>query len=559
MSKKIIFDQNRYQLYFLAVVAIALFLRLWHLDRLPCGLFPDQASNGLEALRGVLPFYDLYSLREGLFNSMLSIWLRLTGFGRWQLLALSSLIGWVTVPVVMVVVRRFHGEAVSLFAGLLLATSPWHLALSRSGFRVVLIPLLVTLLYWSVSEWLAKPASLVRSIALGLLFGLGFYTYLAYRAVLMIIAGVAGYCLIFQRSVLFQKKPRFLILSLVVLATLTPLVVYAGIYPEKYSGRSQEVSVLANNPPHQAMQKIGTNFWLSIKGFFLEGDPSWISNFAKEPFVQPGFSVFLGVGLLILFLSLSRIWPGKRFSALVTRRQAALYFLSFLIFTLPSIFTDWGQQPHGLRLAAEIPLVFLITALGLIWLINFLSLKRFIPVIFLISAIRLGGYAVGQLDRAEQDRFYAAAYRCDLADIAEFLKNDGGVRSKVSSGLKVYVVGSLFDRYSLDFALLGDPVFSPWRRVWELVKTNRPVLSRLGHFDQGNVERIALNRQEIVILPIHADNFFGYEARQSQPKPGRSLQILTDKYPNLTLIKKSDSPKSWYYPESVSFWVYELR
>lgn len=552
------FQPERFKLYFLAITILAFFLRFWRIGDLPCGLFPDQATNALEALKGPLPFYDLYSLREGLFISLLSVWLRVFGFGQWQVIALSALIGSLTIPAAMAAIRQVHGNRVSLFGGLLLATSPWHIAISRSGFRVVLLPLFISLLSWAVVWWFKKP-KVLRSLILGTLFALGFYTYSAYQAVFLLMVGALIYCWINQRSLFSQISARLVIPAMTTILVILPLLTYALTYPDRFAGRSKEVSVFNDNLFPRALYKASTHLWLSLKGFFVKGDPSWISNFAKEPFVQPGFSVFLGIGLFLLAFLVMGLWSSSSAPAQLTSSLAALYLSAFFVLTFPAIFTDWGQQPHGLRLAGEIPLVFTITAIGLVWLVDALGLKRFTPLLLILSFLLLGNYAVWQFSRLEHDEFYAAAFRCDLADVAHFLGRNIKVRDQIRSGSKVYVVGSLFDRFSLDYALLGDELFSPWDKVWLLVGQDKQVLSRLEHFDWGNAANIVLEKDALVIVPVHGDHFFEYQSVGSQAQEGESLRLLKEKNPSLTLISGYRSSRPWYYPEGISFWLYSLQ
>ena len=68
MSKKKIW----YGIILFAILAFGLFLRLYHINTLPPGVFPDEAVNGEDAIRANFShhyqlFYPNNEGREGLF------------------------------------------------------------------------------------------------------------------------------------------------------------------------------------------------------------------------------------------------------------------------------------------------------------------------------------------------------------------------------------------------------------------------------------------------------------------------------------------------------------
>ena len=78
------FLQSRFPLILslTALLLLAFFLRISHLESLPLGLYPDEAANGVDALHAIETrhfelFYPANFGREGLFINLqaLSIWL----------------------------------------------------------------------------------------------------------------------------------------------------------------------------------------------------------------------------------------------------------------------------------------------------------------------------------------------------------------------------------------------------------------------------------------------------------------------------------------------------
>ena len=142
------------------ILLVAGFLRLWQIDRLPPGLFGDEATDGLDALdvlagRGAV-FFPANFGREGLH-----IWLVA---GAFQLLGITPLA--LRLPSVLAGIltsvatywlgielsanwRRWRPAAlpgsfqslVPLLAALYVASSYWHIHFSRFGIRGVFTPL----------------------------------------------------------------------------------------------------------------------------------------------------------------------------------------------------------------------------------------------------------------------------------------------------------------------------------------------------------------------------------------------------------------------------------
>ncbi|MCH8748661.1 glycosyltransferase family 39 protein, partial [Patescibacteria group bacterium] len=132
-----------------AVVGLATFFRMYDITNYPPGLFPDEAANGEDALLimegDYRPFYPRGNGRESLFFYLEAISLSLFGVGVWQLHLVAALIGVLTVLATYFATRVWFGRLAGILAAGLLATNHWHVTMSRTGFRAILIPLLVAL------------------------------------------------------------------------------------------------------------------------------------------------------------------------------------------------------------------------------------------------------------------------------------------------------------------------------------------------------------------------------------------------------------------------------
>ena len=139
----------------LLVLLVAAGLRLYRLPELPLGLHYDEAANGIlagEIARGAKTpvFIPSYTGKEVLFFYWAALWMKLLGLTPLALRLSAALMGLATVAATVWAVRELlRGQRdanwVALLTAAFLATSFWHLILSRYGFRAVTQPLLQAL------------------------------------------------------------------------------------------------------------------------------------------------------------------------------------------------------------------------------------------------------------------------------------------------------------------------------------------------------------------------------------------------------------------------------
>src|SRR6266481_329149 len=130
------------------ILGLAFFFRFYLIGKMPGGLFPDEAANGLDInniFKGhFLPFFQRGNGREALFFYLEAISVWFFGRGFWQHDIVSAAIGFVSVWTTYLLAKRLYGTKTALVAGFLMAVGTWHVVLSRTAFRAVMIPLFVT-------------------------------------------------------------------------------------------------------------------------------------------------------------------------------------------------------------------------------------------------------------------------------------------------------------------------------------------------------------------------------------------------------------------------------
>lgn len=361
------------------ILIVAAFFRLYHLPSAPPGLYPDEAVNAYNAATAnrtgeYRAYYPENNGREGLFINIQAFTLRALGaidpaYARepWALRLPSAIFGILTVLGVFLLGRALFGDAAGLLAAFFAATSVWHIIFSRIGFRAVMAPFFLTYAFAflmiaylklrdagvvaghgvrelknAVVIAAARVRSYSRPIMLaaagGVFFGLGFYSYIAYRAAPLILIPFAVY---FRKE---QGAWRVLaaFLAAAFIAAL-PIGLYYLNHPADFLGRASQVSVFSSQTP---FRDLGANIAKTVAMFFVYGDPNWRHNYAGAP---------------QLFLPVAILFAAGMWFALRERKQFPFaVLLAWLGATaLPVVISNEGI-PHALRAIVMFPPAMLI-------------------------------------------------------------------------------------------------------------------------------------------------------------------------------------------------------
>jgi 4-amino-4-deoxy-L-arabinose transferase-like glycosyltransferase len=361
--------------FLLIIIAVAAFFRLWQLNydpgrthgpwpipaSIPPGLFPDEAMNGNnahQALRtlgatggGFQVFYRENFGREGLFMNLQALSMLVFGHTSFALRCMSAIFGILTVLAMYLFTREYtKNEYTALIAAMLLASSFWHVMFSRIGFRAIMAPFFLTMSLWALYYVLNRVESaehthmIIVSVLGGIFFGLGFYSYIAYR-----IAPV----LLIPILILFYKKAReiknqcciclpamYLFFAFVV---AVPIGLYFLQNPQDFLGRTSQISIFAQ--PHP-LQTLLSNAGKTIQMLYYVGDLNWRHNWPGMPSLWWPVAIFFTIGFLDAI-----------------RKKYWLLPLWFFTMLLPVAMSSEGL-PHSLRAIIMIPPVFVCAAMG---------------------------------------------------------------------------------------------------------------------------------------------------------------------------------------------------
>jgi hypothetical protein len=241
------------------LLALAIFLRVYRLPQMPPGIFVDETNAALDAIRIIegrpdSPFGTGWFETPTMYAFYLVGLFKVLGTSFVALKTASLLPAILTVAALYPLARLMFGIPTAFAATFLLAVSRWHITMSRWGWNEV-APLLfmILALYFVLRAVRDRRAS---DYALGGLFlGLGHYTYLASRLVLLAVALYLLYRLLFERGFARRTWRGLAILLVVYLATFGPLLVTYARNPFTFSNRSQQVSILVDMQAYYQQQR----------------------------------------------------------------------------------------------------------------------------------------------------------------------------------------------------------------------------------------------------------------------------------------------------------------
>ena len=383
-------DKKRVLYTLLSILIIASFLRLANLapaDKSgsfsPPGLYADEAMNGNDAqlaweTKDFKIFYPENFGREGLFINIESLFVGAFGNQPWALRLPSALFGIATVlGMYFLALALYDDPAIALLAAFFLATSFWHVDFSRIAFRAIMAPFF---LVWGLTFFLRalkREGRHLEAILGGVVYGLGFYSYIAYRItpLLMIIAGAATLLALPQKERSEPLKRFWLFTAIAVLIAL-PLGVYFLQHPADFFGRTAGLSITASAAP---LHDFLVNTVKTLGMFNIAGDGNWRHNFAGRPELSFGVGIFflLGIGL-----SLWALWKKQKKNAI----SALITGTWFILLLFPSTLSNEGI-PHALRSILLLPPALLFAALGGVATYRWLRTHIAKPVVITVAAI----------------------------------------------------------------------------------------------------------------------------------------------------------------------------
>lgn len=393
--------KNKNYVFLAAILLLALFFRFWQLSSIPPGLYPDEAMNANDALNNIENwknfkiFYPENNGREGLFIWLITLSFYLFGASIWSIKIVPAFFGLLTVFGIYLLTKqlflfsnkihtRRQIEAIALLSSFFLAISFWHINFSRIGFRGIMMPFFIVFgLYFllkgfqKIIDNLASNQNkkkliifYVNFIISGLFFGLGFYTYISYRFIVILIPFIL---FLFWRQYKKQNLQKQFLLSTFsflfsIFIIALPLGIYFLSHPADFFGRSAQVSIFNQK---NSLWSLTKSIVLHLGMFNFYGDANWRHNYSGSPQLFWPVGIFFIIGLVLSFKNLIKSIKER------DNFQWIAYFILiglFFIFLLPG-FLSAESNPHALRTIGVIPAVYIFVGIGAFWL--FKKFKKF--------------------------------------------------------------------------------------------------------------------------------------------------------------------------------------
>ncbi len=334
------------------VLVAAAFLRFHALSDLPPAHYRDVALTATDALRAASGHPRLhFTYDEGLYADLMGLVFLVLGASDWTVRAPGALFGVLTCWGVLRLGRAFDRERSGLFGAALLAVSFWHVLLSRSGFRAVLLPCLLVHAAAFLVEGLRSGPGTRRLLLGGALFGLGVHVYPSVRfaplfLTLYVIAQARA-----NRAwgIIFRKFGLFVAATIVVAG---PMLLHYLHHPEHFTYPQRVLSVFSPKVPGRDVPAyLERNLEATLLMFHVHGDDNRRHNLSGAPMLDPLTGLLFLAGLVLMIRT-------------PTRPLAVMLLAWVTVMLLPNILSVEGV-PHGLRSCGVLPGVALLAGVAL--------------------------------------------------------------------------------------------------------------------------------------------------------------------------------------------------
>lgn len=361
-----------------AIILIAFFLRFYNIENVPAGVYPDEATNGTDALLANETgnykwFYTNNYGREGLFMNLIAFAIKFFGPTVLGLKIWSIIFGTLTVLGTFLLSKElFKGSwRAGLISAYLTAFSFWAINFSRISFRAIMLPAVLVFSFYFFFRGL-RTRHYWHFLLSGLIFGIGLHTYIAFRIAPAIFVVLFFGLLLTKERLIGKYWKQAIVFVVAIFISAAPILWDFYQHPEYFQSRSSSISVFSpevnrGRPLQTLLKSVG----LSLVKFNFYGDQNWRHNYPPYPVLHPAVGLSFLVGIIYLI--------GKFFHLAILRlrhgvRDEKLYIYLFLlawffIMLAPEFLTEEGL-PHALRSIGTLPAVYIIATIPILWLLG---------------------------------------------------------------------------------------------------------------------------------------------------------------------------------------------
>lgn len=386
--------ENRYKYLLVFIFLLGFLLRFWQLGKIPMSLNWDEASWGYNAYSiGIdgkdefgtfLPYKYIESFgdfKPPVYMYLASVPVKIFGLNNFSTRMPSALFGSLAVILTYFLVleifpKNKEKEKIAMFSAFFLAISPWHIMLSRAAFEANVSSFFIILGMFAFLKAINKNMWYLLLSAVS--FAITFYTFNSSRVFVPLMVFTLGIC--FWKKIFVSKKQAILALLLGVLLVV-PIVPFLRSPQAKL--RFQEVNIFSDinqikNSNQEILNDNGAQWSKVIHNRRILYGMDFLSHYMDN--FNPSFLFIKGdnnqkfstqdIGQMYLielpFLILGFI--------VLFRRRDGYYFILpiwLLLGIIPAAVAR--ETPHALRIESVLPVPQIIVAIGLIFILSYLT------------------------------------------------------------------------------------------------------------------------------------------------------------------------------------------
>jgi 4-amino-4-deoxy-L-arabinose transferase-like glycosyltransferase len=346
-----------------AVLLVSAVLRFAWLDRYPVGWHHDEAIMGVLAgtvYRGEQhPIFFLeYLGQEPLYVYASAGAMKLFGddLDVLPLRATSAAFGLATVALTFALARSMFDARVGVVAAAMVGSNFWQVMSSRNGYRSITQPFVEALAIYGL--WRAYRGGRLGWYALaGAAMGATLYTYLGARAFPIVFVSFGVWLWLTRGRPSRVAIRRGVILAVTAAAVIAPLAYFFIRHPGAVSARMGQVFIFQPGVSHgHPWQLLADNLAKMLEGFTILGEPLWRYAIPGRPMLVGALAAAFYLGAVLLAAG---VWRQSDAHALLAIWIGGMFFPSVL---------SWDIGEYTLRAMGLVPAIFIVPALGLVWL-----------------------------------------------------------------------------------------------------------------------------------------------------------------------------------------------
>lgn len=383
------------------IILVAAVLRLYNLSHVPPSPSLDEVSIGYNAysilhtgkdeygnaLPLLLRAYDDYRPALYVYMTVPFVWI----FGlsviavRLPSVILSMITLWAAYGIGRMIGKKYLSfDYLGEMVVAILALSPWHIYISRLGHESNLgLTLMALGLCFFLRAFIdGKKTSFITAAAF---FGLSVHGYQSEKIIVPLVVMAGG--VLFWKDV-WKAKSQIVIAMVVGFVIVLPALV-ASISPEglsRFRGSSafstDTLDAVAAKAAYTSARERGDRFGQVVHSRYITNASIFVHNYVSH--FSPGWLFFgddreahkaPGMGLLylwewpLLLIGLWALWSSR------IPRNILVFLISYLLIApLPAAITT--QAPHAMRAYTVIPVLQLIEALGIWFIVRSLRMKQ---------------------------------------------------------------------------------------------------------------------------------------------------------------------------------------